>query len=163
MVADSRVVHTRPLHARPAARMAERRKARLCGVGRSARSRARRHAVARRDHGDEHPPRRSTMSEPLRQSEPRQPIERLWPTDAVDFMLGVLTLLVATAFLAILSVDAGSGTFFADECFHAAVVRWIVEHGSLPVRLPEFYSGFAYTYPPLFHLLGATLARFAGL
>jgi 4-amino-4-deoxy-L-arabinose transferase-like glycosyltransferase len=98
------------------------------------------------------------MSEPL-----RQPIERYSPPDAVDFMLGVLTLLVVTAFLAILSVDAGTGTFFADECFHAAVVRWILDHGSLPVRLPEFYSGYAYTYPPLFHVLGATLARVAGL
>jgi 4-amino-4-deoxy-L-arabinose transferase-like glycosyltransferase len=87
----------------------------------------------------------------------------LSPIDAVDFMLGVLTLLVAVAFLSVLGVEASGAHFFADECFHAAAARWIAEHGALPVRLPEFYSGYAYSYPPLFHLLGAALVRVSGL
>jgi 4-amino-4-deoxy-L-arabinose transferase-like glycosyltransferase len=87
----------------------------------------------------------------------------LSPIDPVDFLLGVLTLLVAVAFLSVLGVEASGAHFFADECFHAAAARWIAEHAALPVRLPEFYSGYAYSYPPLFHLLGAALIRVSGL
>ena len=75
--------------------------------------------------------------------------------------LGVLA--IAIAFVARLAVQAGSATFFADECFHAHVARWIAAHGALPRVLPELYSGFAYAYPPLFHLIGAAVVKALGM
>ncbi|MGH7730745.1 MAG: hypothetical protein ACRENJ_05770, partial [Candidatus Eiseniibacteriota bacterium] len=75
--------------------------------------------------------------------------------------LGALAIVLA--FLALLAAQAGSARFFADECFHAYVARWIAAHGALPHRLPEFYSGFSYAYPPLFHLIAAVVVKPLGM
>ena len=73
-----------------------------------------------------------------------------------DRLADLATLLVATAWLARLAMQAHDARFATDECFHATVVDWIARHGRLPDVLPGFYSGFAAGYyPPLFHLLGA--------
>lgn len=74
----------------------------------------------------------------------------------------------AVAALAVLLLDrlvpqAARAVLAEDECFHAAAAHWIAAHGRLPERLPEFYGGLFYSYPPLLHLLGAAWTRlFAG-
>ena len=42
-----------------------------------------------------------------------------------------------------------------DECFHATMSQWLAAHHALPAVVPGLYSGFAYYYPPLYHVLGA--------
>jgi len=42
------------------------------------------------------------------------------------------------------------------------VSEWIARHGALPRSIPELYGGFAYFYPPLFHLLGALWIKALG-
>ncbi|MGH2359286.1 MAG: hypothetical protein ACRDGM_01920, partial [bacterium] len=51
--------------------------------------------------------------------------------------------------------QAARAKLFSDECFHAYLAEWIGGHGRLPDRLPEFYDGLWYSYPPLLHILGA--------
>lgn len=82
------------------------------------------------------------------------------PADrALDAGLVVL----AAAWLARLVPQALAARLQTDECFHAAVSRWIAAHGTLPRTIDGLYGGFAYFYPPLYHLLGATAFRVAGL
>jgi hypothetical protein len=80
-----------------------------------------------------------------------------------ELLFDALSAAVAVAFLATIAAQAGAARFFTDECFHAHVARWIAGHGRLPRVIPELYSGFAYTYPPLFHLLGAAVVRAGGV
>jgi len=80
-----------------------------------------------------------------------------------EAVAGVLTVLLAAAWLARLVPQALAARLQTDECFHAYVSRWIAQHGRLPVRIDAFYHGFAYAYPPLYHLLGAAAFRVAGL
>ena len=71
-------------------------------------------------------------------------------------------MLLAVLWIARLAVFAAVGVFQSDECFHAWVSGWMAAHGSLPREIPGLYSGFAYFYPPLFHLLGAAWIRVFG-
>ena len=80
-------------------------------------------------------------------------------SDRFDRVADLGVAAIAIAVVAVLTAQAGAARFFADECFHAHVARWIADHGALPRVLPEFYSGYAYAYPPLFHLIGAAVAK----
>lgn len=88
------------------------------------------------------------------------PLER---TARAEWVLDALAAACAIAFLIAICAQAGAARFFTDECFHAHVARWIAEHGRLPRVIPELYSGYAYAYPPLFHLFGAAVVRLAGV
>ena len=83
--------------------------------------------------------------------------------DRVERILDVAAAAVALLFLALIAAQAGAARFFTDECFHAHVARWIAAHGTLPRVIPELYSGYAYSYPPLFHLVSAAAVRLAGV
>lgn len=63
--------------------------------------------------------------------------------------------LLAAALLAQLAPQAARAVLNTDECFHAHLAGWIAAHGRLPDRIPEFYAGLFYSYPPLLHLMGA--------
>ncbi len=75
-----------------------------------------------------------------------------------DIALGV----VGVWWLARLATFAAGARYMTDECFHAYMAEWIAGHGTLPATIPDLYSGFAYYYPPLFHLLGAAVAALFG-
>jgi len=74
----------------------------------------------------------------------------------------ILTVALAAWLLTCLVVQAAAGFFYTDECFHAYAAEWIARHGRLPVVFPEFYSGLAYYYPPLLHLIGAGCLKLFG-
>jgi hypothetical protein len=63
--------------------------------------------------------------------------------------------LLGAALLARLAPQAARAVLNTDECVHAHVAGWIATHGRLPDRIPEFYAGLFYSYPPLLHLIGA--------
>ena len=71
--------------------------------------------------------------------------------------------LLALVSLVLLWRRAAGAVFQTDECFHAHVAQWIAAHGRLPREVPELYSGFAYFYPPLFHIVGAVSVAIAGV
>jgi hypothetical protein len=83
-------------------------------------------------------------------------------TRSGDLVLGSLAAIVAIAFLARLGIQASHALFASDECFHAYVAQWILEHRRFPTVLPEFYSGLYYYYQPLFHVIGAAWAAALG-
>ena len=74
----------------------------------------------------------------------------------------VATLVLAVAWLARLVPQALASRLQTDECFHAWVSRWVAVHGALPDSVPGLYGGFAYFYPPLFHLVGGLAATVGG-
>lgn len=80
-----------------------------------------------------------------------------------DSLLGGVTAGIAAVWLLRLGAQAVRGTFATDECFHAYVAEFILQHHTLPARLPEFYSGLASYYPPVLHLAGALWAAVLGL
>jgi hypothetical protein len=59
-------------------------------------------------------------------------------------------------------MDAASGVFASDECFHVTAATTILRMHALPAEFPQFYSGFFYYYPPLFHVLGALCLAWFG-
>jgi hypothetical protein len=71
-------------------------------------------------------------------------------------------LALAAWWLARLAAQAAGARFQTDECFHAQMSVWIATHRTLPHTIPELYSGFAYFYPPLFHVVGAVWAAVWG-
>jgi hypothetical protein len=73
------------------------------------------------------------------------------------------TLALSIAWLARLVPQALASRLQTDECFHAWVSRWVSVHGALPDSVPGLYGGFAYFYPPLFHLVGGLAVTLAGL
>ncbi|HUK62982.1 MAG TPA: glycosyltransferase family 39 protein, partial [Dongiaceae bacterium] len=77
------------------------------------------------------------------------------PADLVVAVIGV-------AWLMRLATFARGAVFQSDECFHAWVSGWIAAHGRLPREIAGLYSGLAYFYPPLFHVLGAAWIRLFG-
>ena len=81
---------------------------------------------------------------------------------AWDRIADVTTLALALAWLARLVPQALAARLQTDECFHAWVSRWVSIHGALPVTIPELYGGFAYFYPPLFHLVGGLATTVGG-
>jgi len=83
---------------------------------------------------------------------------RVW-----DLVAIVAVLVVAGIWLAGLAPQALAARFQTDECFHAYMSEWIASRGSLPRTIPELYSGFAYYYPPLYHILGAMGHRLFGV
>ncbi|MEO5619032.1 MAG: hypothetical protein ABIS67_14785 [Candidatus Eisenbacteria bacterium] len=82
---------------------------------------------------------------------PAPPGTAPWFETAAD--LAALALVVF--YLVTLAQYVAGARLQTDECFHATMSGWIATHGTLPRVIPELYSGFAYFYPPLFHLLGA--------
>jgi 4-amino-4-deoxy-L-arabinose transferase-like glycosyltransferase len=72
------------------------------------------------------------------------------------------TFALAAAWLARLVPQALAARLQTDECFHAWVSRWVSVHGALPESVPGLYGGFAYFYPPLFHLVGGLAFTFGG-
>ncbi len=72
------------------------------------------------------------------------------------------TLALGLAWLARLAPQALAARLQTDECFHAWVARWVSVHGALPDSVPGLYGGFAYFYPPLFHLVGGLAATVGG-
>src|SRR5438477_8505733 len=71
-------------------------------------------------------------------------------------------LAIAALWLFLLARQAAGARLQSDECFHAVVSQWIATHHTLPETLPQFYSGFAYYYPPLFHVLGGVIVAIGG-
>ena len=84
------------------------------------------------------------------------------PPVRLDLFADIAILGVALWWLARLASFASGARYMTDECFHAYMAEWIAGHGALPDRIPGLYSGFAYYYPPLFHLLGAGVAALFG-
>ncbi|MFI5371347.1 MAG: glycosyltransferase family 39 protein [Candidatus Eisenbacteria bacterium] len=83
---------------------------------------------------------------------------RRWGAALAD--LGLLAL--GIGWVARLAAFARGAVFQSDECFHATVAEWIAAHGRLPREISSLYSGFAYFYAPLFHVLGAVWIRVLG-
>lgn len=86
---------------------------------------------------------------------PGAPAPGASPRDRLSTLFDAATLLLAVMSVARLAQQATGARFFTDECFHAHVAGWIAAEHRLPRTIPGFYSGLAYSYPPLFHLLGA--------
>src|SRR5262245_23953194 len=84
------------------------------------------------------------------------------PGHRLSLVLDLAVLALCLGYLAALWRQAAPAWFASDECFHAYLAEWIAGHAALPRTLPEFYSGLPYFYPPLFHLLGATVLKLAG-
>jgi 6-pyruvoyl-tetrahydropterin synthase related domain len=80
----------------------------------------------------------------------------------LDLLADIAILGIAVWWLSRLTSFASGARYMTDECFHAYMAEWIAGHGALPERIPGLYSGFAYYYPPLFHLLGAGVAALFG-
>ena len=78
----------------------------------------------------------------------------------------ILVGLVAAYFLFyffILSSSLANTYFWADENVHAYISSVIFKTHSIPAVLPEdIYGGFKYSYPPLFHILGAVVMEIGG-
>lgn len=74
-----------------------------------------------------------------------------------------IVLLAALTWIAGLVPQALSARFQTDECFHAYMAEWIAAHGSVPRTIPDLYSGFAYYYPPLYHVLGGAAVALGGV
>ncbi len=83
------------------------------------------------------------------------PAEIAPPPSALEAGLGWAVAAAALATLARLARQAWGGTLATDECFHATAAAWIHAHRAIPAEFPGLYSGFAYYYQPLLHLLGA--------
>lgn len=64
-------------------------------------------------------------------------------------------LVLAAAWCARLSTEAVHAVLGTDECFHAWVASWIAQHVRLPGTIEGLYGGFAYSYQPLLHVIGA--------
>lgn len=69
---------------------------------------------------------------------------------------------ISVLWLARLGAQAAGARYQTDECFHAYMSEWFASHVTLPRTIPELYSGFAYYYPPLFHVLGGLWVRLFG-
>jgi hypothetical protein len=80
----------------------------------------------------------------------------------VDGAFLVATIALSVAWCARLALQMRGAMFGTDECFHAYVSRWILEHGRLPDAFPGLYGGFDYYYQPLLHLAGAIVAGLFG-
>jgi len=80
----------------------------------------------------------------------------------VDRAAPLLALAIAAFAIARLAQWTAHAVPGADECFHATVAQYVASHHALPRELPQFYGGFAYFYPPLFHALGAAWIRAFG-
>jgi hypothetical protein len=104
----------------------------------------------------------ATAHLPAVDTPPEDPRPAPAPADRSERVLDALAAVVTLGFLGLIAAQAGAARFFTDECFHAWVARWIAAHGTLPREIPELYSGFAYAYPPLFHLAGALAVRVGG-
>jgi len=74
---------------------------------------------------------------------------------APESFLAAIAWVLAAIMTVRLGLAAAAGTFATDECFHASVSAMLMRERTWPVELPQFYSGFFYYYPPLFHALGA--------
>ena len=78
----------------------------------------------------------------------------------------ILVGLVAAYFLFyffILSSSLANTYFWADENVHAYISSVIFKTHSIPAVLPDdIYGGFKYSYPPLFHILGAVVMEIGG-
>jgi 4-amino-4-deoxy-L-arabinose transferase-like glycosyltransferase len=96
-------------------------------------------------------------------NEPPPPDSAAAPRFDTTRLADLAVVALAVLWLARLAVFAGDAVFQSDECFHAWVSGWIAAHGRLPREIPGLYSGFAYFYPPLFHVLGAAWIRVFGV
>ncbi len=79
-----------------------------------------------------------------------------------DHAATVLIVLIALVWFAGLIPQALAARLSSDECFHASMSQWVAAHGSLPRTISGLYSGFAYYYPPLYHILGAAAVVLGG-
>ena len=88
----------------------------------------------------------------------------VFKTDKIfDYILIGLTLAYFLFYFFKLYTFLESTFFWADENVHAYISSIILKTKSLPARLPEdIYGGFEYSYPPLFHILGAIVMSIAG-
>jgi hypothetical protein len=89
---------------------------------------------------------------------PAQPAILTWLARVADLLI----LALAVLYLGLLARQAAAGHFATDECFHAYLAEWIAGRASLPRVLPEFYGGLPYFYPPLFHVVGASVFALGG-
>jgi len=94
-------------------------------------------------------------------SEARRPAPPAFPA-WFEPLADAATLALLAVYFVSLAGHAGGARLQTDECFHATVSQWIAAHGTLPRSIPELYGGFAYFYPPLFHLLGAAWIKLFG-
>jgi len=79
------------------------------------------------------------------------------------YILNGLFFLYLLFYLFQLYASLDSTYFWADENKHAYISSTVFETHQIPVVLPEqLYGGFRWTYPPLFHILGALLIGIAG-
>jgi hypothetical protein len=80
-----------------------------------------------------------------------------------DYILIGLTLTYFLFYFFKLYTFLESTSFWADENVHAYISSIILKTKSLPAVLPDdIYGGFEYSYPPLFHILGAIVMSIAG-
>ncbi len=73
-----------------------------------------------------------------------------------------IALLLGVGWAVTLVTQALHGRFSSDECYHATVAMRIAATHRIPAAIPELYSGFAYYYQPLLHLIGALVVTLAG-
>ena len=93
-----------------------------------------------------------------RSAAPATTTQSRWWSRVSSFAVAAL----ACALIVRLIPQAGRAKLFSDECFHAYLAEWIGGHWRLPDRLPEFYGGLWYSYPPLLHALGAVWLKLFG-
>ncbi len=95
------------------------------------------------------------MAKPSGRSGSRKPNAVARGPGSAETALAALAWALAALMTVRLGFAAAGGTFATDECFHASVSEMLSRARTWPVELPQFYSGFFYYYPPLFHVLGA--------
>lgn len=80
-----------------------------------------------------------------------------------DYILVSLFFIYFALYLLKLYSTLGMTFFWLDENVHAYISSVILNTGSIPAELPnEIYGGFEYSYPPLFHIIGALVMSIAG-
>lgn len=81
----------------------------------------------------------------------------------IDHIIFSLTLAYFVFYIFKLYSSLDHTFFFADENVHAFISSVILKTHSIPAVLPEtIYGGFKYSYPPLFHILGAVVMAIGG-
>jgi len=90
-------------------------------------------------------------------------LESLKNKSVHQYVLNGLALAFFIFYFFKLHSSLGHTFFWSDENFHAYVSIVISEIKGLPAVLPDkIYGGYVYSYPPLFHIIGALFISMAG-
>jgi 4-amino-4-deoxy-L-arabinose transferase-like glycosyltransferase len=83
---------------------------------------------------------------------------------AASYVLNGLLLIYLFYYLFQLYTSLDNTFFWADENKHAYICSVVLKTQGIPTVLPEeMYGEFQWSYPPLFHIIGATVQGTAGL